>query len=138
MRFVATAVIVAVSSVAVAAVEDDLRDGDKYFDQGEWKKAAAAFDRAIGKAPGEVSAEAYGKRAAIFIILKDMKGGLEFIEHAKARYPNAPEVLEQEALILWETEKRDDAIKVAEKVVSLRPATFTNQKIIGEYYAARD
>jgi len=138
LRYVAAAVLVAISSVAVAAVEDDLRDGDKYFDQGEWKKAAAAYDRAIGKAPGEVSAEAYGKRAAIFIILKDMKGGLEFVEHAKARsseLANAPALLEQEALLLWETDKRDEAVKVAEKVVALRPATFTNQKIIGEYYA---
>jgi cytochrome c-type biogenesis protein CcmH/NrfG len=137
----AAVVIVAVARVAAGAVEDDLRDGDKYFDQGEWKKAAAAYDRAIGKAPGEVSAEAYGKRAAIFIILKDMKGGLEFIEHAKARssdLANAPALLEQEALILWETGKRDDAIKVAEKVVALRPTTFTNQKIIGEYYSSRD
>ena len=54
----ATAAIVCMATMAVAAVEDDLRDGDKYFDQGEWKKAAAAYDRAIGKAPGEVSAEA--------------------------------------------------------------------------------
>src|SRR5207253_821273 len=87
---------------------------------------------------GEVSAEAYGKRAAVFIILKDYKGGLDFIEKAKARYPKAPEVLEQEALILWETDHRDDAIKVAEIVVATRPQAFTNQKLIGEYYAPRD
>jgi tetratricopeptide (TPR) repeat protein len=123
---------------AIAAVEDDLRDGDKYFEEGNWKRAASAFDRAIAKAPGQVSAEAYGKRAAIFIILKDLKGGLEFIERVKPRYPNAPEILEQQALILWETEKRDEAIKVAEKVVATRPQTFTNQKIIGEYYSGRD
>src|SRR5439155_6623604 len=124
---------------AHAAVEDDLRDGDKYFEDGEWKRAAAAFDRAIAKAPGQVSAEAYGKRAAIFIIQKDLKAGLEFIAKAKLRYPNAPEVLEQEALMLWESgDKRDDAIKLAEKVVAVKPAAFTNQKIIGEYYAGRD
>jgi len=137
-RYVAAAIVVAIAGVAVAAVEDDLRDGDKYFEQGEWKKAAVAYDRAISKAPGEVSAEAYGKRAAIFIILKDIKGGLDFIARAKARYPAAPEVLEQEALLLWETEKRDEAVKVAEKVVALRPQTFSNEKIIGEYYASRD
>ena len=100
---------------AVAAVEDDLRDGDKYFEDGNWQKAAQAFDRAIAKAPSQVSAEAYGKRAAVFIILKDYKGGLDFIARAKARYPAAPEVLEQEALILWETDRKDDAIKVAEQ-----------------------
>jgi Tfp pilus assembly protein PilF len=123
---------------AAAAVEDDLRDGDKYFEEGDWRKAATAYDRAIAKAPGEVSAEAYGKRAAVFIILKDYKGGLDFIEKAKARYPKSPEVLEQEALILWETDHRDEAIKVAETVVAARPQAFTNQKLIGEYYAPRD
>src|SRR6267142_2327854 len=137
-KAVAIATILAVATVATAAVEDDLRDGDKYFEQGEWKKAAAAYDRAIGKAPGQVSAEAYGKRAAVFIILKDYKGGLDFIAKAKARYPNAPEVLEQEALILWETDRRDEAIKVAEIVVATRPQAFTNQKLIGEFYAPRD
>lgn len=123
---------------AAAAVEDDLRDGDRYFESGEWARAAAAFDRAIGKAPGQVAAEAYGKRAAIYIILKDYKGGLDFLARAKARYPSAPEILEQEALILWETDRRDEAIKVAERVVAARPQSFTNQQLIGEYYAARD
>ena len=123
---------------AAAAVEDDLRDGDKFFEDGDWRRAATAYDRAIAKAPGEVSAEAYGKRAAIFIILKDYKGGLDFIDRAKARYPNAPEVLEQEALILWEIDRKEEAIKVAETVVAARPQAFTNQKLIGEYYASRD
>jgi Flp pilus assembly protein TadD len=123
---------------AAAAVEDDLRDGDRYFEETDWHKAATAYDRAIAKAPSEVSAEAYGKRAAIFIILKDYKGGLDFIDRAKARYPSAPEILEQEALILWETDRKDEAIKVAETVVATRPQAFTNQKLIGEYYAPRD
>ncbi|MEO8700218.1 MAG: tetratricopeptide repeat protein [Kofleriaceae bacterium] len=132
-------VLVVLCGLASAAVEDDLRDGDRYFESGDWAKAAAAFDRAIGKAPGQVSAEAYGKRAAIYIITKKYADGLAFITNkAKARYPAAPEVLEQEALILWETDHRDDAIKVAEQVVAARPQTFTNQKLIGEYYAARD
>jgi len=123
---------------AAAAIEDDLRDGDKFFEDGDWHKAAGAYDRAIAKAPGQVSAEAYGKRAAIFIILKDYKGGLDFLAKAKARYPTAPEVLEQEALILWETDHHDEAIKIAETVVATRPQAFTNQKLIGEYYASRD
>src|SRR5882672_268236 len=138
MRLLAAAAIVMIASVAVAAVEDDLRDGDKYFEEGDWKRAAAAFDRAIGKAPGQVPAEAYGKRAAVFIILKDYQGGLDFIAKAKTRYPSAPEVLEQEALILWETDRKDEAIQVAETVVATRPQAFTNQKLIGEFYAARD
>ena len=110
MRGIAAVAIIFVASSAYAAVEDDLRDGDKYFEDGDWKKAASAYDRAIGKAPGQVSAEAYGKRAAIYIILKDYKGGLDFIAKAKTHYPNAPEIQEQEALSLWETDKRDDAI----------------------------
>jgi tetratricopeptide (TPR) repeat protein len=146
-RIVMTLALAAVASLAVgtldapraaAAVEDDLRDGDKFFEDGNWQKAAQAYDRAIAKAPSQVSAEAYGKRAAVFIILKDYKGGLDFIAAAKARYPSAPEVLEQEALILWETDRRDDAIKIAETVVAARPKAFTNQKLIGEYYAPRD
>jgi Flp pilus assembly protein TadD len=135
---VACCVLAATAIVAHAAVEDDLRDGDRFFEAGDWPKAAAAYDRAIAKGPNQVSAEAYSKRAAIYIILKDYKGGLAFIERAKARYANAPEILEQEALILWETEKRDDAIKIAEKVVAAKPQAFSNQKLIGEYYATRD
>ena len=121
-----------------AAVEDDLRDGDTYFSQGDWKRAAAAYDRAIAKAPGEVDAAAYGKRAAIYIILKDYQGGLAFISRATARFPHAPEVLEQQALILWQTGAKDQAIRIAQQVVAMRPETFSNQKLIGQYYAARD
>ena len=134
----AAIVLVCMIGIAHAAVEDDLRDGDRYFESGDWAKAAGAYDRAIAKAPNQVSAEAFGKRAAIYIILKDYKGGLAFIERAKTHHPNAPEIEEQEALILWETDKHDDAIKIAEKVVAAKPQTFTNQKLIGEYYATRD
>jgi cytochrome c-type biogenesis protein CcmH/NrfG len=126
------------AQVAHAGVEDDLRDGDRYFEDSAWAKAAAAYDRAIGKAPGEVSASAYGKRAAIYIIVKDYKGGLAFVEHALARTPNAPEIMEQQALMLWQTDARDKAIEVATKVVAARPQTFTNQSLLGEYYASRD
>lgn len=137
MRAFATVAVLIVAAHAFAAVEDDLRDGDKYFEDGDWKRAATAYDRAIAKAPSQVSAEAYGKRAAIYIILKDYKGGLDFIAKAKVRYPAAPEIMEQEALILWATDRREDAIKVAEKVVAVRPQTFSNQEKIGEYYSSR-
>ena len=125
-------------AVASAAVEDDLRDADKYFDRGDWAKAASAYDRAIAESPGQVSAAAYGKRAAIFIILKDYKDGLAFVDRMRARVKDAPELLEQQALMLWETDRRDEAVAVAEKVVAARPAAFTNEKILGEYYASRD
>ena len=134
----AIAAIAIVAPYVEAAVEDDLRDGDKFFEEGNWKRAASAYDRAIAKAPGQVAAEAYGKRAAIFIILKDLKGGLDFVAKAKVRYPSAPEIMEQEALLLWETDQKEKAIAVAEQVVKARPAAFTNKKLIGEYYAQRD
>jgi lipopolysaccharide biosynthesis regulator YciM len=138
LRGLVVAAIILSASAAIAEVEDDLRDGDKYFEQSDWKKAAAAYDRAIGKSPGQVSAEAYGKRAAIYIIQNDVKGGLDFVARAKQHYPSAPEIGEQEALLLWESGKRDEAIAIAETVVKTRPQSFSNQQIIGEYYAARD
>jgi Flp pilus assembly protein TadD len=130
--------LVLVASIAHAGVEDDLRDGDRYFENGEWQKSGAAIDRAIAKAPGQVPAVAWGKRAAVYIILKNYRAGLELIARAKQRHPGAPEILEQEALILWETDRRTEAIAVAEQVVATRPETFTNQKLIGEHYSARD
>jgi tetratricopeptide (TPR) repeat protein len=123
---------------AYAQVEDDLREGDKYFEEGGWKKAAAAYDRAIRKYPGQVSAEAYGKRAAIFIISKDYKGGLAFVDSSRAQFPNAPEIGEQEALMLWALDKKPQAITVAEKVVAQKPKSFTNQNLIGEFYSTKD
>jgi tetratricopeptide (TPR) repeat protein len=138
LLFAAATIAIVAPYAAHAAVEDDLRDGDKYFEDGDWKRAATAYDRAINKAPGQVAAEAYGKRAAIFIILKDLKGGLDFVQRAKARYPNAPEILEQEALMLWESDQKEKAIEVAERVIKTKPSSFTNQKLIGEYYAQRD
>lgn len=129
---------IVIAAPAFAAVEDDLRDGDRFFENKEWSKAAAAFDRAIGKSPGQVSPQAYGKRAAIFIILKDYKGGLAFVAKAKQRLPNAPEILEQEALMLWQTDRKEEAIAVAEKVVASKPEAFTNQQLIGEWYQTRD
>ncbi|HEY5925096.1 MAG TPA: tetratricopeptide repeat protein [Kofleriaceae bacterium] len=127
-----------IAPAAEAAVQDDLREGDKFFEDSDWKKSAAAYDRAIKEAPSQVPPEAYGRRAAIYIIVNDYKGALAFIEKAKRQHPNAPEVLEQEALILWKSGSKDDAIKVAEKVVKARPQTFTNQQLIGEYYFQRD
>ncbi len=132
-------VLCALTSVVLAQAEDDLREGDRYFEEGEWRKAASAYDRAIRQYPRQVAAEAYAKRATIYIILKDYKAGLAFVnETAKTVHPTAPEVLEQEALLLWELGQRDDAVEVAEKVVASRPRAFTNQKLIGEYYSGKN
>src|SRR5262249_44066030 len=132
LKWIAALALACIATTALAAVEDDLRDGDKYFEQGDWKRAAGSYDRAIAKEPGQVSAEAYGKRAAIYIIQRDFKGGLDFIAKAEARFPAAPEIQEQKAVMLWEVEQRDKAIEVAEKVVVSRPQAFSNQKLIGE------
>ncbi|MEP6866744.1 MAG: tetratricopeptide repeat protein, partial [Deltaproteobacteria bacterium] len=138
VALIAAPTVTLVERIAHAEAEDDLRDGDKYFEEGDWKRAATAYDRAIAKAPSQVSAEAYSKRAGIFIIQKDLKGGLDFIAKAKTRYPNAPEIEEQEALMLWGTGARDQAIEIAQNVVKVRPQSFADQLIIGEYYASRD
>jgi Tfp pilus assembly protein PilF len=140
MRPLLVVLILALSAGRVAAqAEDDLREGDRYFEDGDWKRAAAAFDRAIRKYPTQVPAAAFGKRAAIYIINEDYPGGLSFIRDvAKKRWPDAPEVLEQEALILWQVGDRPDAVEVAERVVGKKPGAFTNQQLIGEFYAGKD
>jgi len=130
--------VVGAGRAAAQSAEDDLREGDRYFEEGEWRRAANSYDAAIRKYPGQVPPEAYGKRAAIFIILKDLKGGLAFIRDiAKRQYPDAPEILEQEALILWELGQKADAISVAEKVVGAKPTAWSNQRLIGEFYSTQ-
>ncbi|MEZ4360496.1 MAG: tetratricopeptide repeat protein [Kofleriaceae bacterium] len=139
MLSVVTLLLCMSASRVLAQAEDDLREGDRYFEEGEWRKAAAAYDRAIRQFPRQVAAEAYAKRATIYIILKDFKGGLAFVDDtAKTVHPNAPEVLEQEALILWELGQKERSVQVAEKVVADKPKAFTNQKLIGEFYSGKN
>ena len=133
------AVCVLAATPARAQVEDDLREGDRYFEEGQYKKAAQRYDSAIERSPAQVSAEAYGQRAAIYIIQKNYRGGLDFITvRAERVHPDAVEVLEQKALILWLLGRRADAIAIAEKVVARRPETYSNQGILGEFYAGRE
>ncbi len=127
------------ASSAAAQVEEDLNEADKLFDSGDLEKAAKRYDNAIRRYPGQVAAAAYGKRAAIFLIRKDYQGCLKFVSSvAEPQHPDSPEVLEQKALCLWALGSKPDAVAVAEQVVKKKPTTFTNQKIIGEYYAARE
>jgi lipopolysaccharide biosynthesis regulator YciM len=134
-----TAVLASAPAVARADVGDDLKEGDRYYEEGNYKKAGAAYDRAIRSAPGQVPPEAYAKRATIFVIEKDLEGGLTFVrERAKREHPNAPEVLEQEAVILWGLGKKGDAITAAEKAAGSKESAFAAQLLIGDYYAARD
>ncbi len=144
-RLIGAAALTTFAALCLAAppahgqVEDDLREGDRYFEEGKYKRAAQRYDSAIERSPGQVSAEAYGQRAAIFIIQKNYRGGLHFIEsQAEAQHPGTAEVLEQKALILWLLERREDAIEVAEKVVAKKPEAYSNQGILGEFYAGRD
>lgn len=129
------------SSVAIAAADiaDDLKDGDKYFEEQNWKKAANAYDAAIKAGPTQVQPEAYSKRASIFIIVQDYKGGLDFVRNvAKKAHPDAPEILDQEALLLWATGDKGGAATVAEKAVAGKPSLFNSQQLIGRYYYNRD
>jgi lipopolysaccharide biosynthesis regulator YciM len=148
---VALAAVASARGRAWAEAEDDLREGDRYFEDGDLKHAAASYDNAIRKWPGQVPPEAYGKRAAIYIIqaqadsqnhdqqVKDFQAGLTFLKDvAEKQYPNAPEVLEQEANILWALDKKPEAVAVAEKVVAAKATVYSNQKIIGDFYAGRD
>lgn len=124
---------------AAAQVEDDLREGDSYFEDGQFRRAAAAYDTAIRKYPQQVPAEAYGKRAAIYLILEDYARGLVFVNQvAKKAHPEAPEILEQEALMHWQLGDKAEAIAVAERVVARKPGAFLAQNLVGEYYASRD
>lgn len=131
--------LVALAGPAAADVADDLREADRYYEEGEYKKAAAAYDGAIRRYPGQVEADAYAKRATIFIIQKDLEAGLAFIrDKAKKQHPNAPEVLEQEAVILWGMGKKGDAIPIAEKAAASKPSAFAAQLLIGDFYSARE
>jgi Tfp pilus assembly protein PilF len=133
------ATLLAFEASSYGQAEDDLKEGDRYFEEGEYRKAAAAYDSAIRKFPGQVRPEAYAKRAAIFIITKAYDPGLQFIrQKALPQHPGAPEIREQEALILWAMGSKPEAIKVAEEVAGKKPTAFSVQGLIGEFYANRD
>lgn len=136
---VALAFVASFATTVAADVADDLKEGDRYYEESAWKKAANAYDAAIKSAPSQVPPEAYSKRAGIFIILKDYKGGLEFVRTvAKKAHPEAAEILEQEALLLWVTGDKGGAVSVAEKAVARKPSMFNSQQLIGRHYFNRD
>src|SRR5688572_22770834 len=131
--------VLLLATPALADVADDLRECDRHYEDGNLKKAAASCDSAIRKYPGQVPAEAYAKRAAIYVQLQDLEGGLAFVrDTAKKQHPDAPEILAQEAVILWGLGKKGDAITVAEKAAAGDAAQWPAQFLIGEFYAARD
>jgi tetratricopeptide (TPR) repeat protein len=135
---VAVAATLVLAAGSAVAQESDIKDGDRYFEQGNYKKAAKKYDRAIKKAPSQVPPGAYGKRAAIFFLEKQYAEGLAFIERALKVHPDAPEILEQQALVLWALNRRQDAISVADVVVATRPDTFSIQALRCEHYFGPD
>src|SRR5947207_374473 len=108
-RIITIAVFVALlGGRALAQVEDDLREGDSYFDDGDWRKAAAAFDRAISKFPTQVPAEAYGKAAT----------QLETVEKKFGKKPNAVVNADNGLCGAYTGLRRyDQAITVCERII---------------------
>jgi len=131
-----------VPRTAYAQEQEDIKEGDELFEAGgekNLKKAAKKYDRAIKKGPSLVPPGVYGKRAAIYFLLKDYDGGLRFIDNIALKYhPNAPEILEQKALILWQLGRKGDAIDIADKVADSKEDSFQVQTLRGEYYYSRD
>jgi tetratricopeptide (TPR) repeat protein len=120
------------------AQEEDLKDCDKYFERGELRKAASACDRAIKKWPKQVPPGAYAKRAAMFIIQKRYKAGLQFIsQKAETVHANAAEILEQKGIIFWALRSKVDAVAACEAAVKSRSTSFLCQNILGEWYTNR-
>ncbi|MEM9489543.1 MAG: tetratricopeptide repeat protein, partial [Myxococcota bacterium] len=133
------AVLLGTAYPAHAQVEETLREADRFFEEGRYKRAAQRYDQAIEQSPRLVSAEAYGNRAAIFIIQKDYRGGLQFITQvAEPEHGEAAEVQEQKALILWALRRRSEAIQIADRVAADRSDMYSLSGIIGEFYTGRD
>lgn len=148
----ATAILVSAPTAAYADMQDDIKDGDDAYADNNWKKASAAYDRAIRNYPKQVAPAVYAKRASIYLIQaadarkkdealaqKILEDGLKFLtQRAEVSYPSAPEVLEQKALVLWELKSKPDAVKVGEEVVKQKPSAYAVQRILGEFYAVRE
>jgi tetratricopeptide (TPR) repeat protein len=124
---------------AAAQVSDDLREADRHYDSGDFRKAAAAYDRAIRKHPSQVPPEAYGKRAAIYLQDGQTEAGLAFVRDVAKRYhADAADVLAYEAAFLWKLGQRADAVNIAERAAAANRRVFIAQRLIGEFYARSD
>src|SRR5262249_52919753 len=107
-----------------AATQQLLSEADRYYDQGDYERAASNFDRAIRAQPKDVPASAYAKRASLFLFAKAYDDGLAWIERtAEKAWPDDDLVLEQKAVILSRLEgRKKDAVDLAERVVKRRPS----------------
>ncbi|RMH39102.1 MAG: hypothetical protein D6689_17685, partial [Deltaproteobacteria bacterium] len=122
--------------------QTDVSEADELFDRGDpksLKRAAKKYDAAIRKDPRGVPAGVYGKRAAIYVLLKQIDAGLQWVDTvALKQYPDAPEILEYKALMLWQLGRRDEAIAIADRVAKAKPDAFQVQLLRGNYYYGRD
>jgi tetratricopeptide (TPR) repeat protein len=119
-----------------AATRQLLEEADKYYDQGEYERAASNYDRAIRAQPKDVPPAAYAKRASIFLFSKSYAQGLGWIDGvAEHTWPGDDAILEQKAVILSRIEgRKKDALELAEKVVKRRPSSYTLYILLGDAY----
>ncbi len=119
-----------------AATQQLLQEADRAYEAGDYQRAASNFDRAIRAQPKDVPAAAYAKRASIFLFSKSYDEGLRWIDDvARKSWPDDDLVLEQKAVIEWRVDgKKKDAVALAEKVTARRPASYTLQSLLGDYY----
>jgi tetratricopeptide (TPR) repeat protein len=128
------------SAQGTGATQQLLAEADKAFEADDYDKAAAYYDRAISSEPKGVTPAAYGKRAKIFYFrgLKDpeqLGAGIAWIEGtAEKVYPGDAAILEPKALILAQSGKQAEAVKLAERVVAKAPEYYLLQRIVGDFY----
>jgi tetratricopeptide (TPR) repeat protein len=119
-----------------AATQQLLSEADRYYDQGDYERAASNYDRAIRAQPKDVPAAAYAKRASIFLFAKAYDDGLTWITGTAERaWPDDDLVLEQKAVILSRLDgRKKEAVELAERVVARRPSAYTLQTLLGDFY----
>ena len=119
-----------------ASTRQLLEEADKNYERGEWKKAAANYDRAISAEPSGVKPEVYAKRATLFVVQNDFQSGLNWIENtAEKVYPGNPLVSEQKAVLLSRLPgRKKDAVDLAERTVQVLPRSYVLHSIIAEFY----
>jgi tetratricopeptide (TPR) repeat protein len=120
------------------AVQQLLQDGDKYYDQGEFKKAAANYDRAIQAEPNGIPAGAFAKRASIFLVQNEPGPGISWITNtAEKIHPKDDQIRAVKALLLSKMPgKKHDAVTLAEAVVKGKPGEYAHALylVIGDFY----
>jgi tetratricopeptide (TPR) repeat protein len=121
------------------ATQQLLDQADRYYDAGDYDRAADAYDRAIGGQPKTVPASAFAKRASIYLFRKQYDQGLAWIARvAEPVWPDDDAILEQKAVMLSRMPDRQrDSVALAERVVKRRPAQVTLQILLGDHYFAQ-